>query len=637
MSDRALRNVLLLKIGVVRGDGAVRQVWFDEVRVVTAGSDAGCDLRLEGEGSPTHHELFSFRDGTLLAQVRGGMDLRLEVDGPPRSLEWLLARGHAFRRGRHTYVRLAAGSRGSVRIGEWRVLFKVFAEVEERAPFLVDPREAADLEAFACRGCGGAVPAPFVLPGSRLRCPRCHAWHRLAPRPEAHSKPTAGSLSRGGAPADGEAAPKPRAPAPPPRSADERATTSIGAPILGGPVPPAVAPPPSAPGRADPLPPGPGDPAAIEALPTLFGPIRAGRQEARRNVLPFEAPPAPPARRGAPATPSPTTGGRVVPLRREPDPVPGATDPPPSPPRRTPPSSWGGHGLTRTLYLLIFTLMLIVTLLVGILMTMLLRGPPPPVPAPRGEATGPAGVPAGPVPGGPTEFPKAAAPAAVATPPAAARLVDGGRMVEIPGGRYVKYLPGDPRPWQSHVDAFDADRFEVTRREYARFLSTHGRAAPEGTSVESLRAIDPDLPATGVGFADAADYCAWAGKRLLLEKEWEKAAAGVDGRRFPWGGPYDVSRFAGGDEPEPVGSHPAGDSAYGVADMAGNAAEWVDPGAGSVPFLKGGSAGAWSDPRRIGVFERALPTDPGADRAYLGFRCGRSGRGDPAAPPGTAP
>ncbi|MCK6530768.1 formylglycine-generating enzyme family protein [Myxococcota bacterium] len=210
-------------------------------------------------------------------------------------------------------------------------------------------------------------------------------------------------------------------------------------------------------------------------------------------------------------------------------------------------------------------------------------------------------------------------------------------MVEVPAGRYVKYLPGDPRPWQSHVDDFVIDRFEVTRREYARFVSTQGREAPEGTSVESLRAIDPDLPVTGVGFADAAAYCAWVGKRLLLEKEWEKAAAGVDGRRFPWGGPYEPSRFAGGGEPEPVGSHPGGDSAYGVADMAGNAAEWVDPGVGSEPFLKGGSAGSWADPQRIGIFERALPTDPGAEGAYLGFRCGRSPGQDRAATPIAAP
>src|SRR5207249_4244997 len=118
-----------------------------------------------------------------------------------------------------------------------------------------------------------------------------------------------------------------------------------------------------------------------------------------------------------------------------------------------------------------------------------------------------------------------------------------------------------------HLDAFYIDRYEVTNALFERFVrATSHRTTAEregdgnvlkdgkwqkvagaswrapngpGTSAPS------DHPAVQVSWDDAQAYCHWAGKRLPTEAEWEKAARGTDGRRYPWGEDWDPSRANG--------------------------------------------------------------------------------------------
>lgn len=157
-------------------------------------------------------------------------------------------------------------------------------------------------------------------------------------------------------------------------------------------------------------------------------------------------------------------------------------------------------------------------------------------------------------------------------------------MISIPGGSFI--LGDDSRhadegPMQEWtVDAFYIDRHEVTNNDYHAFTMAIGRPAPDHWRGPKPPAAIGDHPVTYVSWYDARDYCTWRGKRLPTEFEWEKAARGEDGLKFPWGDVFDPkvanTPQSGIGHTTPVGSFPKGASPYGVLDMAGNVWEWTD-------------------------------------------------------------
>jgi formylglycine-generating enzyme required for sulfatase activity len=242
---------------------------------------------------------------------------------------------------------------------------------------------------------------------------------------------------------------------------------------------------------------------------------------------------------------------------------------------------------------------------------------------------------------------------------------------EIPAGEFLMGTPEDEveqlvQKYKSvcfrhevpqrrvYADTFEISKYPVTNAQFTEFV----RATGHSRGVWPYESYDdfPDHPVAWVNLYEAQAFCQWARCRLPTEAEWEKAARGPDGFRYPWGNEWEDdrcnSRESGLMMTTPVGQYPQGASPYGVHDMAGNVWEWtsgwlisdvipavwwawesprwdpVEHGewlderldcARSFPILRGGGTNS----NRIGVrcAFRLIGYEPRTWGDFFGFRC----------------
>jgi formylglycine-generating enzyme required for sulfatase activity len=159
----------------------------------------------------------------------------------------------------------------------------------------------------------------------------------------------------------------------------------------------------------------------------------------------------------------------------------------------------------------------------------------------------------------------------------------GPRMLVVPGGPFdVGPDEDDPYPKRRRVElrTFLIDETPVTRKQYHGCMRLGACTEPHDAGYHSEYWRLAEVPVDSVRFAQAVEFCRWAGRRLPSEEEWERAARGTDGRIYPWGNSEPVPATVCADNNSDttractVGAHPAADAPSGAKDLVCNVAQW---------------------------------------------------------------
>lgn len=145
-------------------------------------------------------------------------------------------------------------------------------------------------------------------------------------------------------------------------------------------------------------------------------------------------------------------------------------------------------------------------------------------------------------------------------------------MVTVSAGKFIYQMEKDDED-RIDLKEYSIMKYPATNALYMEFDPNYRPIFPEYSN-------QPDQPVIGINFYEAFIFSIWLGKRLPTEKEWEKAARGVDGRDYPWGeacgyqsGYANTCDFLGG-RTNSVTEYDLGISPYGCHDMSGNVWEW---------------------------------------------------------------
>jgi iron(II)-dependent oxidoreductase len=225
---------------------------------------------------------------------------------------------------------------------------------------------------------------------------------------------------------------------------------------------------------------------------------------------------------------------------------------------------------------------------------------------------------------------------------------DGGKMVWVPAGEFIM---GEEQEHKVRITkGFWLGKCEVTTAQWQRYLKETGVRDWPGSDDPTP---GPAYPAWMISWEDAAAYCKHYGLSLPTEAQWEYAAAGPEGRTYPWGSEWDPKMCANHDNlgPDgntwPVGSFPLEASWCGALDMAGNVNQWCQdwydntyyaqsptddppgPDTGEARVFCGGS---WADPATPSNPSLAYPaTTPTPQEGAMSLDCAASGHQRPRA------
>lgn len=232
------------------------------------------------------------------------------------------------------------------------------------------------------------------------------------------------------------------------------------------------------------------------------------------------------------------------------------------------------------------------------------------------------------------------------------RLTDGMEQVYVPASYFImgsnagdEDADDDEKPERTvYLDAYWIDKYEVTNGQYEACVATGGCTRPNESksyfrsSYYGNSEYD-NYPVIQVDWNQAVSYCEWVRGDLPTEAQWEKAARGPNGNKYPWGNEEPDSSYANyndniGDTTE-VGRYEKGASPYGAMDMAGNVMEWVSDwyddydandtnnpqGPSDTKYFRVLRGGGWSNGNwSIRTALRGL-SNPSDRVYYAGFRC----------------
>jgi iron(II)-dependent oxidoreductase len=228
--------------------------------------------------------------------------------------------------------------------------------------------------------------------------------------------------------------------------------------------------------------------------------------------------------------------------------------------------------------------------------------------------------------------------------------IPGNPLIEIPAGPFVFGRddgPENERPRRVlEGRTFAINRTEITNRQYQSFVTATGHRSAF-YAAHPILGLD-DRPVVGVSWADADAFCRHYGLALPSEQQYERAARGTKGGRYPWGeAPPDPTRANSGTDAccsadardgypmtAPADSFADGASAEGVLNLVGNVWEWTSdlylfydggPPTGSVGSYRVLRGGSWnSDPKHLTTTYRLAYDPEFRFSANGGFRCVRS-------------